>query len=83
MNPATINLLGLTISTLAAVLMYYYPPRGLAQYTDLGEPHFTWVGNKAPGGESLARRHYVMSKVAPASLAIGFGLQLWASWLQS
>ena len=82
MSPASINLLGLAAGTLAAVLMYYFPPRGITQYSDAGEPHFTWVGSKVPGGESRARLHAFMSKVSPALLAVGFALQLWASWLQ-
>lgn len=83
MSPASINLLGLAVSTLAAVIMYYFPPRGITQYTDIGEPHFTWAGSKVPGGESRAYWHGIMSKVSPAVLAIGFALQFFASWLQS
>ena len=82
MSPSTLNILGLVISTLSALLMYYYPPRDTTQYSDAGEPQFNWVGQKVEGGEAKAQLQRRLSVASPAFLAIGFALQLWAALLQ-
>jgi hypothetical protein len=85
MNLASVlNAVGLGISTVAAVLMYYFPPRGMTYYTDDGQPHYEWLGEVQPKGKSLAAWQRRMAKASPVLLAAGFGLQLLAAlwpWL--
>ncbi len=73
-----LNVIGLLISTAAAVLMYYFPPRVL-QYTEKGEPQITFVGNSTEQGKRVGAWQGRWSKVAPALLALGFLLQLFAA----
>ena len=61
--------------------MYYVPPRGMTQYADGGEPFTQWVAKAVPHGKVLARLQRHMSRLAPALLAAGFALQLWAAML--
>ena len=82
MNPASINIIGLVISTIAAALMYYVPPRGVTQYTDAGAPHATWTAAPTSNGKAIARRQKLLSRVSPILLAAGFALQLFAALLQ-
>lgn len=76
-----INIAGLCLSTAAAVLMYYFPPRGVVQYTDAGEPHAQWLAAPTAQGKGIAWRQRVLSRAAPIMLATGFALQLVAAYL--
>jgi hypothetical protein len=77
-----INVAGLILSTVAAGLMYYFPPRGALQYTDEGNPVVRVVSAAVPDGQSKARFQRRISKLAPALLSIGFALQLLAISIQ-
>lgn len=77
-----LNVAGLIVSTLAAALMYYFPPR-LSQYTEKGEPISVWVANPTDEGKRIGPVQGRLAKAAPALLAFGFFLQLWAAILAS
>ena len=73
-----INAVGLAISTIAAVLMYYFPP-SVILYTEKGEPHINFVGNSTEKGRRWGKWQLYLSKAAPWLLAFGFFLQLIAA----
>ena len=70
-----LNIAGLFMSTLAAGLMYYFPPR-VQLYTEKGEPHFNWVGNPTSEGTSRGKWQSRLAQGGPRLLFIGFALQL-------
>lgn len=74
------NVVGLFISTVAAVLMYYFPPRGVL-YSETGEPVVTWVGDPTEEGMAKGRWQARISRLSPCLLALGFSLQLLAALL--
>ena len=76
-----LNVLGLVLTTVAAVLMYYYPPRNITQYTNEGEAQVQWVATATPQGRAKASRQARLSRAAPFLLAAGFVLQLVAALL--
>lgn len=75
-----LNVAGLIVSTVAAVLMYYFPPR-VQLVTEKGEPVVTWTSNARPEKQSLGKWQARLSKVGPAMLAVGFLMQLTAAFL--
>ena len=42
-----LNVFGLIVSTIAAAIMFYYPPRGPA-FTEKGEETGSWINNPKP-----------------------------------
>jgi len=70
-----LNITGLFMSTLAAGLMYYFPPR-VQLFTDKGEPHFNWVGNPTSDGAFRGEWQSRLAKAGPRLLFIGFAMQL-------
>lgn len=78
MSLASMNALGLAISTFAAALMYYFPP-SLRQYTEAGEQVTHFVGNPTEKGKRVGARQKCLSKVSLALLALGFLIQFIAS----
>lgn len=78
MSLASLNALGLAISTLASVLMYYFPP-SLRQYTEAGEQVTHFVGNPSEKGKRVGARQKRLSKAALALLVFGFLIQFIAS----
>ena len=75
-----LNVAGLIVSTVAAVLMYYFPPR-VQLVTEKGEPVVTWTSNARPEKQSLGKWQARLSKVGPAVLVVGFLMQLTAAFL--
>ena len=76
-----LNVLGLSVTTAAAVLMYYFPPRGLTQYTVEGAAEVQWVNNATSDGRAKAARQARLSRLSTLLLALGFTLQLIAAIL--
>ena len=70
-----LNVLGLSLSTIAAALMYYFPPRTI-QYTEKGEPDVTWIGNATIAGKRIGKWQIRLSRLSPWLLAVGFLMQL-------
>ena len=70
-----LNVTGLLIGLLAAVLMFYYPPR-IMLYTEKGEAIITWTSNVTDEGKRQGKRQLWWSKAAPWFLALSFLLQL-------
>ena len=70
-----LNITGLFMSTLAAGLMYYFPPR-VQLFTDTGEPHFSWVGHPTSEGASRGKWQSRLAKTGSCLLFIGFAMQL-------
>jgi hypothetical protein len=70
-----LNVAGLVLTTIAAALMYYFPPR-VEQYTDEGAREVAFVNSATAEGKVRAKRNQCMSKLAPAMLVVGFLLQL-------
>jgi hypothetical protein len=77
-----LNVIGLVFSTIAAALMYYYPPRGIDQFTGDGSPYVQWIGSITKEGKDIASRQAFFAKVAPVLLGLGFLLQLGSAFLQ-
>jgi hypothetical protein len=77
-----LNVSGLVLSTIAAVLMYYFPPRGLVQYTDDGQPQVSFVANPVQRGAQVARRQRILSRLSPCLLGLGFVMQLVSAYMQ-
>jgi hypothetical protein len=74
-----LNIFGLVLSTVAAFLMGWYPPRVL-QYTEEGSGTITFTSQPTAKGKALGKRQAFFSKAAPWLLGIGFALQLAAAW---
>ena len=77
-----LNVAGLIVSTVAAGLMYYFPPR-VQLFTEKGEPIVTLTSNAKQEKQSLGKWQARLSKVAPAMLAAGFLMQLAAACLSA
>ena len=76
--PWIFNATGLCIGMVAAVLMYYFPPRVLL-YSDKGEPAINFVSAATESGKRRGKWQSWLSKIAPWILAFGFFLQLVAT----
>lgn len=72
---AYLNVLGLLLTTVAALVMWAFPPR-MRYYTDKGEPVVTWTDVAYPSQVIKGRFQARLSKVGPVLLACGFALQL-------
>ena len=72
---ATFAIIGLLAATVAAALMFYFPPR-VTLYTPKGEPIVTWVGSTTDHGSRIAKRQALLAKLGPGLLFSGFALQL-------
>jgi len=77
-----LNVTGLFIGLVAAVLMYYFPAR-ITLYTENGEPHITWISNTTDEGKRRGKQQMWLSKAAPWLLATSFLLQLIAATVES
>jgi hypothetical protein len=73
------NVAGLAIGTLAAVLMYYFPPR-VRMYTEKGEAIVSWIGAPTEEGKRLGKWQAFLAKAAPVLLGLAFFLQLVAAF---
>lgn len=77
------NIVGLCANTIAAGLMYYFPPRGITLYADDGSPIALWQASPSEEGRRKAKVHKSLSRSAPVLLAAGFGLQLVSALFQA
>ncbi len=73
--PLLLNVAGLAISTVGALLIFYFPPR-LLMVTDKGEKAITFVRNPDPASAALGKRQTRLSRFGPAMLALGFTVQM-------
>jgi hypothetical protein len=80
---ATLNIIGMSLTTIAAGMMYYYPPQGLRSFNRAGRPIFEFTDEPSPADTAKALRSKHLSRAAPAVLALGFGLQLLSAILQA
>jgi len=74
-----LNVFGLVLSTIAAGIMFYYPPRVRA-FTETGAETISWLNNPNPKNAAVGKRQIFFGKVGPALLGIGFLLQLSAAF---
>lgn len=72
---AAFAIVGLLAATVAAALMFYFPPR-VTLYTAKGEPMVAWVGSTTERGLRAGKRQEFLSKLGPGLLIVGFALQL-------
>ena len=77
-----LNISGLLVGFVAAVLMYYFPPR-ITVYTEEGAPHVFWIGEATEEGRRKGKHQRGLSKAAPLLLATAFLLQLMAAFLSA
>jgi hypothetical protein len=75
-----LNVVGLIISTAAAVMMLYFPPRAV-MYTEKGEGVVSFVSNPTEKGKLLGKWQTRLAKVGPSLLILGFAFQLIAAWI--
>ena len=75
-----LNLTGLFIGLVAAVLMYYFPPH-VTLYTKEGAGHITLTNNITDDGKRKGKIQSYCSTAAPWLLALSFFLQLIAALL--
>ena len=64
-----LNVSGLVIGTIAAVLMFYFPPR-LEIYTPEGARDFNWTTEPTEEGRRIAQRQAFWAKAAPVLLVL-------------
>jgi hypothetical protein len=76
-----LNVAGLVLNTLAAALMFFFPPM-IGQYTEKGEGVVTWVSSATEEGKRKGVRQRRWSKTALIVLGLGFSLQLMSALLQ-
>ena len=77
-SPRGMNIIGLSLVTLAALIMWIYPPN-VAQVTDEGAPLLGFTANPTRESVASARYQKLLRRLGPAFLVAGFGLQLWAA----
>ena len=70
-----LNAIGLLIGFVAAILMYYFPPR-ITLYTQNGEPYVQWVSGTTEIGKRRGLCQRNLSIAAPWLLAMAFLFQL-------
>ena len=76
-----LNLFGLFVGMIAALLMYYFPPRVQA-YTETGAMAFTWSTDPSEEGKRKAKHQMFLANTAPIVLRLSFVLQFFAAWLE-
>jgi hypothetical protein len=75
-----LNVVGLVLNTLAAVVMLIYPPQvSVRLHTPKGEAVFTLTGNATEEGRRIGRLQQWMSRAGLALLVAGFLCQLIAA----
>jgi hypothetical protein len=74
------NVIGLGTNTVAAILMYFYPPR-VAQFTAKGEGVVNFVSATTEEGKRKGAWQRRLSKFALVLLGLGFFLQFIAALL--
>lgn len=72
---AILNLIGLTLTVVAALLMWYFPPR-VASYNENGAQFVQWTNAPKPEKVKVGKLHARLARFAPLVLALGFLLQL-------
>ena len=74
-----LNVTGLAITTIAACLMFFFPPVVTVLYTDKGERVISWVGATSDKDRKVAARRRRLSQSAVGLLVLGFLLQFLAA----
>jgi hypothetical protein len=75
-----VNVVALSIGTLAALIMAFYPPR-VRVFGAKGEEYGQFVNNPNPKNKGRGKRQVFLSQFGPWLLAIAFLLQLIAIFL--
>ena len=76
-----LNVFGLFVGMIAALLMYYFPPRVQA-YTEPGAKVFAWSTDPSEEGKRKAKHQMLLANAAPIVLGLSFALQFFAAWLE-
>ena len=66
-----LNVFGLIVSTIAAAIMFYYPPRGRA-FTEEGAEAGSWINNPKPEYAELGKRQTILGKFDPPCWGLDF-----------
>ena len=75
-----LNIVGLATTTVAAVLMSFFPPR-VQLYTVKGEGVSQWISNAKEEKRHLGLWQARLSKLGPLLLILGFAFQLVAAFV--
>ena len=75
----SLNAVGLSITLVAAFILYLYPPRFAPAYTESGERKVTFVNPATPEGLAYAKQWDRYARVGPPMLVVGFLAQLAAA----
>ena len=75
----SLNAVGLSITLVAAFILYLYPPRFVPAYTESGERKVTFVNPATPEGLAYAKQWDRYARVGPPMLVAGFLAQLAAA----
>jgi len=73
-----LNMFGLAVGMVAALLMYYFPPR-VQIYTETGSGALTLTNQPTDKGKRVGKRQAFLAKAAPIALTLSFALQLSAA----
>jgi hypothetical protein len=74
-----LNIVGLVLNVIAAILLAFWPPR-VQIYTEKGESPINFVGSPTFEGKRKATRQTWLFRLGPCFLGTGFFLQLIAAW---
>jgi hypothetical protein len=72
------NITGLSLNLLAAVVMFYFPPR-MGSYDKGGRQVFTWMTDPRRGKWRIGTWQVRLAGIGPVVLFVGFALQLLAA----
>ena len=75
-----LNVVGLVAGVSGALLMFYFPPR-VQLYTEMGEPHITFVGNQKAEKTGVAQWQSRLARFGPGLLVVAFLFQLAATFI--
>jgi len=76
----SLNAFGLFTSMVAAVIMFYYPPR-MKIFTEKGAEVVSFVRNPDPQNAARGKRQSFLGRFGPFLLIVGFAFQLGAAFL--
>lgn len=71
----TLDIVSLCIGAVAALVMFFYPPR-INAVAEKGEPAVTFVVPPTPESVAAAKRYTRLARLGPLLLLIGFLMQL-------
>src|SRR5690348_10915336 len=73
--PVVLNIVGLWLGLVGAILMFYFPPR-VRLYNGEGRQIVSWLGDVKTDAAAKGRLQILLSTASPWMLALAFGLQL-------